>query len=92
MRRLLFTLALALSAVGVSAQRGAKPVAPSGGDHLMYIGTYAGNIQIFDEATETCSIMLRDEADALLSRQDGDDVDADDTRSYQLDDEPAEET
>jgi hypothetical protein len=31
-----------------------KPDAPriSGGDGLMYIGTYAGDIQIFDEATE----------------------------------------
>jgi DNA-binding beta-propeller fold protein YncE len=37
----------------VSAQRASKPVAPSGGDQLMYIGTYAGNIQIFDEATES---------------------------------------
>ena len=25
----------------------------AGGDQLMYIGTYAGNIQIFDETTET---------------------------------------
>ena len=24
----------------------------NGGDHLIYIGTYAGTIQIFDEATE----------------------------------------
>ena len=28
-------------------------MSPSGGDHLIYIGTYAGSIQIFDEATET---------------------------------------
>jgi WD40 repeat protein len=53
MKRLLIILILAATAVGVSAQRGAKPVTPSGGDQLMYIGTYGGNIQIFDEATET---------------------------------------
>jgi hypothetical protein len=35
------------------AQKPAPAVSPSGGDHLMYIGTYAGTIQIFDEATET---------------------------------------
>jgi hypothetical protein len=35
------------------AQRGApKPPAPAGGNALLYIGTYAGTIQIFDEATE----------------------------------------
>lgn len=34
---------------GVSAQRAPSP---SGGNHLLYIGTYAGSIQIFDEATE----------------------------------------
>jgi hypothetical protein len=35
---------------GVTAQRGAAPV--YGGNALLYIGTYLGNIQIFDEATE----------------------------------------
>lgn len=38
--------------VSLGAQRAAKPPVPSGGDRLMYIGTYAGDIQIFDEATE----------------------------------------
>ncbi|HYE85629.1 MAG TPA: hypothetical protein VEA16_04710 [Vicinamibacterales bacterium] len=42
-------LIVLLSAATLAAQ---KPVTPSGGDHLMYIGTYAGSIQIFDEATE----------------------------------------
>jgi hypothetical protein len=46
----LVAMALMLATAGISAQ---KPVAPSGGDHLMYIGTYAGSIQIFDEATES---------------------------------------
>lgn len=40
---------IVLSATALSAQ---KPVTPAGGNHLMYIGTYAGSIQIFDEATE----------------------------------------
>ena len=39
-----------LAATTAAAQ---KPVTPAGGDHQMYIGTYAGTIQIFDEATET---------------------------------------
>jgi hypothetical protein len=34
------------------AQRPARGPAMTGGDHLLYIGTYAGSIQIFDEATE----------------------------------------
>jgi hypothetical protein len=40
-------------AAGVLAAQG-KPAAPapSGGNGRMYIGTYAGDIQIFDEATE----------------------------------------
>lgn len=42
-------LVVALAAL-VSAQ--SKPVALTGGDGRMYIGTYAGDIQIFDEATE----------------------------------------
>ena len=45
------TVAL-IGGVGLGAQRGAKPPVPSGGDRLMYIGTYAGEIQVFDEATE----------------------------------------
>ena len=44
--------ALAVCVAGLGAQgRGRAPL-PSGGDHLMYIGTYAGDIQIFSEATE----------------------------------------
>ncbi len=35
------------------AQKPAPPLTLNGGDHLMYIGTYAGTIQVFDEATET---------------------------------------
>lgn len=43
-----------LLTVAVSAQKPA-PVTPAGGDQQMYIGTYAGSIQIFDEATEALS-------------------------------------
>jgi hypothetical protein len=50
--RLLIAVALALATVSLGAQKPA-PVSPVGGNHLMYIGTYAGTIQIFDEATET---------------------------------------
>ena len=35
------------------AQKPGAPLAVNGGDHQMYIGTYAGTVQIFDEATET---------------------------------------
>jgi hypothetical protein len=45
------TLALAVCAVSVDAQKPAR-LALAGGDHLLYIGTYAGTVQIFDEATE----------------------------------------
>jgi hypothetical protein len=34
-----------------AAQRQARAVTPNGGDHWLYIGTYAGDIQIVDEAT-----------------------------------------
>ena len=34
------------------AQRFGRGVPLTGGNHLLYIGTYAGNVQIFDEATE----------------------------------------
>lgn len=44
--------ALLLTATTVSGQKPAPPLALNGGDHLMYIGTYAGTIQVFDEATE----------------------------------------
>jgi hypothetical protein len=43
------TLAAAL-AVGVSAQKKGQPLA--GGNGTLYIGTYAGNVLILDEATE----------------------------------------
>jgi hypothetical protein len=36
----------------VERAEAAPPLAPNGGDQLMYIGTYAGTIQVFDEATE----------------------------------------
>jgi hypothetical protein len=48
-------VAIACLAVAVGegwAQKPAPGVTPAGGDHLMYIGTYAGSIQIFDEASE----------------------------------------
>ena len=40
------------SAARQRAEAGAARSPLNGGDHLMYIGTYAGTIQIFDEATE----------------------------------------
>ncbi len=43
---------LIVATATVSGQKPAPPLALNGGDHLMYIGTYAGSIQIFDEATE----------------------------------------
>jgi WD40 repeat protein len=43
---------LILAGGTLAAQKPAPP-SPVGGDHLMYIGTYAGTIQIFDEGTET---------------------------------------
>lgn len=49
----LVVLLLALSVVSVGAQKPAPPLALNGGDHLLYIGTYAGTIQVFDEANET---------------------------------------
>jgi hypothetical protein len=51
MKRLVVVV-LILAAATVSAQKPAPPLALNGGDQLMYIGTYAGTIQIFDEATE----------------------------------------
>ncbi|HTH25566.1 MAG TPA: hypothetical protein VL919_10665 [Vicinamibacterales bacterium] len=39
-------------AEGEGGQKPAPPLALNGGDQLMYIGTYAGTIQVFDEATE----------------------------------------
>ncbi len=53
MKRLFITLILVIGAVSVGAQRPARFGAGlAGGDQLLYIGTYAGNIQIFDERTE----------------------------------------
>jgi WD40 repeat protein len=47
-------LVIACLAVAFGGGWTQKPAPPSlaGGDHLLYIGTYAGTIQIFDEATE----------------------------------------
>jgi hypothetical protein len=50
--RALLTIIFTLSAIGIAAQKPAPAVSPSGGDHLIYVGTYAGNIQIFDEGSE----------------------------------------
>jgi hypothetical protein len=51
----LLALLVALGLAPIAAQR-AQPApsakAVSGGDYLFYMGTYAGTIQIFDEATE----------------------------------------
>ena len=53
MKGLFVTLVLALCAVGLHAERqAARPLAVSGGNSLFYVGTYAGTIQIIDEATE----------------------------------------
>ena len=43
---------LILATATISGQKPSPP-SPVGGDQLMYIGTYAGTIQIFDEGTET---------------------------------------
>jgi hypothetical protein len=49
MTRLMIAALLLLTAASARAQ---KPLPLNGGDQLIYIGTYAGTIQIFDEATE----------------------------------------
>ena len=49
MRRILLTAILAIVALagtGLDAQRFAKGVALTGGNNLLYVGTYAGNVQI----------------------------------------------
>jgi hypothetical protein len=51
-RTLLVASLLGIVSVGVSAQRFGKGITLSGGDHLFYVGTYAGIVEIFDEATE----------------------------------------
>jgi hypothetical protein len=43
---------LVLAAPALDAQRFGRGVTLNGGNQLLYIGTYAGNVQIFDEATE----------------------------------------
>ena len=54
MRRLAVFALMVFGAATVAAQKPARfGASMSGGDHLMYIGTYAGDIQIFDERTET---------------------------------------
>ena len=58
MKRILVSAIVLLASVGLFAQKPA-PVSPSGGDHLMYIGTYAGTIQIFDEATESMTAQIK---------------------------------
>jgi hypothetical protein len=58
MKRVVLTIALALIGAVVSAQKPA-PLTPTGGDQQMYIGTYAGTIQIFDEATETMTGQIK---------------------------------
>ncbi|MEZ5285505.1 MAG: hypothetical protein R2712_12020 [Vicinamibacterales bacterium] len=51
--RVLVMAGLAVCAAAATAAAQAKtPPTPSGGNGKMYIGTYAGDIQIFDEATE----------------------------------------
>ncbi len=48
----LVALAVLCGAVTVEAQRPARGPAITGGDHLLYIGTYDGSIHIIDELTE----------------------------------------
>jgi hypothetical protein len=45
-------LVIAAGAVGLAAQGRGRGPSPSGGTHLLYIGTYGGEIQIFEEASE----------------------------------------
>jgi hypothetical protein len=62
MRKLLVAVAVSVSSVSsvaslpsvssVAAQRFGRGITLTGGDHLFYMGTYRGNVQIFDEATE----------------------------------------
>ncbi len=53
MKRIFAFVVFTLFAVAASAQQKPAALSPAGGDHLMYIGTYAGTIQIFDETSET---------------------------------------
>ena len=45
-------VAVLAAVAGLEAQRFGRGVTTFGGNSLLYIGTYGGNIQIFDEATE----------------------------------------
>jgi hypothetical protein len=45
-------MALVLVPLDLAAQRNGRTPALSGGNNMLYVGTYAGSIQIFDEATE----------------------------------------
>jgi hypothetical protein len=45
-------VALIASAASIDAQRFGRGMSVTGGNSLLYIGTYAGTVQIFDEATE----------------------------------------
>jgi WD40 repeat protein len=49
---LAIVVAMLLAAATAGAQRFGRGPALLGGDRLMYVGTYAGSIQIFDEGTE----------------------------------------
>lgn len=63
MKRTIFVLALLLATWRAVAEGegGQKPatLSPAGGNALMYIGTYAGTIQIFDEATESLAGQIK---------------------------------
>jgi hypothetical protein len=48
----LLLFALLVAGVALDAQRSQPTPSVSGGNHLFYVGTYAGTIQIFDETTE----------------------------------------
>jgi hypothetical protein len=43
---------LVLAPIDLGAQRNGRAPAVTGGNNLLYVGTYAGSVQIFDEATE----------------------------------------
>jgi len=62
-KRSAFALAaLVLAWLAVAEGEGGQkpaPLTPAGGDQQMYIGTYAGTIQIFDEATETMTGQIK---------------------------------
>jgi len=55
----LLTAACLAVAFGEGWAQKPAPLTPGGGDQQMYIGTYAGTIQIFDEATETMTGQIK---------------------------------